>query len=362
MKNIFRLLLSIVAFFSFPVFGTVSVTLNMGFATQLESSDTIWSNVNAQAHTTQPTLGIALAAGADINCDFSQLLQWQKPKVQEFFQFDLGHNFIDPSSVPSGYAQLTEGDTIACTMNHKTIARSAFGGGFSGLGFSISWSGGDTGIDSHTFIMIKPIEVACEGEVPGDDPTCYDEPVSPIVFDFDNDGFHFTDLDLNPVAFDIDNDGRRERTAWTSSRSLDSFLALDRNGNGIVDDGGELFGNATRLHNGHKAPNGYEALREFDLLEFGGNGDWVIDKDDYIYHHLLLWVDINHNGYSEEKELWPLSKYRHMVINLDYAYDPVYDDSGNFLAFFSNALIGDPKRKSYLVESTDVFFRVHDYE
>ena len=79
------------------------------------------------------------------------------------------------------------------------------------------------------------------------------------------------------MLFDIDADGYSESVTWVSPEARDAFLFLDRNGNGIVDDGSELFGDATYLFSGEIAQHGYEALAEFDLFEYGGNGDGVID-------------------------------------------------------------------------------------
>ena len=54
-----------------------------------------------------------------------------------------------------------------------------------------------------------------------------------------------------------------ERVAWTKRDSEVAFLALDRNGNGRIDGGEELFGNHTPVIRGtsQTSPNGFEALR-----------------------------------------------------------------------------------------------------
>src|SRR6185437_13068105 len=96
-------------------------------------------------------------------------------------------------------------------------------------------------------------------------------PPSPIVIDVDGSGFDLTDA-ANGVKFDIDNSGIAERIAWTKPGSTNAFLALDRNGNGIIDNGGELFGNYT-AQPPIAEPNGFNALSVYDLLENGGNGD-----------------------------------------------------------------------------------------
>jgi len=106
------------------------------------------------------------------------------------------------------------------------------------------------------------------------------------------------------VAFDIDADGVAERVAWTSAESPVAFLVLDRNGNGTIDNGLELFGTATRKRDGTIAANGFDALLDLD----GGlsASDGKIDTSDAIYPLLRLWVDRNHNGVSEPNELMTL--------------------------------------------------------
>jgi hypothetical protein len=105
------------------------------------------------------------------------------------------------------------------------------------------------------------------------------------------------------VSFDFNGDGTGEGTAWTEWNSRLAFLAIDRNGNGKIDSGRELFGNHTITG----ARNGFDAL---DLLnqEMGGSKDAAaIDADQPIFGKLLLWEDANHNGISEPNELQPAS-------------------------------------------------------
>lgn len=91
----------------------------------------------------------------------------------------------------------------------------------------------------------------------------------PVLLDLENDGIRLTGLD-DPVWFDIDADGEVDLMGWTD-RS-EGLLALDRNGNGTIDSGAELFGNATPLLDGARALNGYLALAELDSAILGGGG------------------------------------------------------------------------------------------
>jgi len=67
---------------------------------------------------------------------------------------------------------------------------------------------------------------------------------SPIVIDTTGEGFHLTSAE-DGVLFDFYGNGRPIQVAWTAAGSGNAFLALDRNHNGKIDNGGELFGNLT---------------------------------------------------------------------------------------------------------------------
>ena len=181
--------------------------------------------------------------------------------------------------------------------------------------------------------------------------TCPSCQPSPIIISLDNGSLQLTSAQ-DGVLFDLTADGVRAQTAWTQGEADDAFLVLDRNENGTIDNGSELFGDATpQPIRDPSQRNGFEALAVFDDSLSGGNEDGFLDENDAIFGELQLWIDTNHNGISEVEELQSMSDAGVHSFDLSYRSSSRVDAHGNELRFYSSVLMTRGRRIAW-----DVFF------
>jgi hypothetical protein len=128
---------------------------------------------------------------------------------------------------------------------------------------------------------------------------CVFTPGSPIIISLEKQNSYKLTSPEDGVFFDIDANGTLDRVAWTPADSGIAFLAVDKNRDGQINDGSELFGNHTVA--GMK--NGFEALRAMNMASNGGVAKASVSEEDPLFAQLLLWTDRNHNGVSESDEL-----------------------------------------------------------
>ena len=137
----------------------------------------------------------------------------------------------------------------------------------------------------------------------------------PLAIDLDGDGIETVGIPASgsPVLFDHDGDGVKTGTGWV--KADDAWLVLDRNLNGLIDTGAELFGvdtliTVTEVPFGgsvaetvtRKANTGFEALATLDA-----NHDGVFNASDAAFTQVRLWQDLNQDGISQSGELFSLA-------------------------------------------------------
>lgn len=180
---------------------------------------------------------------------------------------------------------------------------------------------------------------------------------SPIVIATGKDQSYRLTSAATGVLFDIDGDGVPEQISWTASDSNVAFLAIDRNGDGKITSGKELFGNYTWPG----MPNGFAALRAMNLDTNGGQERGTVSSDDPLFARLLLWTDANHNGVSELSELRPVSE---LLTDIGLGYQPHrrHDAYGNFFAYRGFAFDRTAPGRNAVLPSEELSRRRHIYD
>jgi len=151
--------------------------------------------------------------------------------------------------------------------------------------------------------------------------------ISPLVLDLDGNGIQ-TISQSNGVNFDLNNDGNIDKAGWVAG--ADGLLVRDISGDGVINHGGELFGEGTVLADGSKAKDGYQALAALD-----SNLDGLIDAKDAAFGSLQVWTDANGNGITDAGELKSLASLGITSISLDAVKSSVVDN-GNLIGLMGS--------------------------
>ncbi|SDI55672.1 hypothetical protein SAMN05660652_03655, partial [Propionivibrio dicarboxylicus] len=166
---------------------------------------------------------------------------------------------------------------------------------------------------------------------------------TPIILDLNGDGV--TTLSYSAgTEFDLWASGQTVQTGWVSEG--DGLLVLDRNHDGVINDGSELFGSSTVLADGQRAADGYVALSSMDT-----NGDGAISGADQGFADLQVWIDANSDGVTEVGELRTLDSLG--ITRLDLAATATNDtNNGNLIGLTSSYQTSD----GALHQMADVWF------
>jgi hypothetical protein len=169
----------------------------------------------------------------------------------------------------------------------------------------------------------------CDPQTPLNSTTCECQG-TPIIIDADGAGIELTNI-MGGVEFNFTGK-KTQRMAWTRPNVNSGFLVLDRNRDGEINDGREMFGSSTQQPQSD-TPNGFKALAVFDAKVNGGNVDGWIDKKDRVFRRLQVWIDLNHDGVSATGELKGLVELGIKRIGLSYETSEVSDSYSNLFRF-----------------------------
>ncbi|MBR5676417.1 MAG: hypothetical protein IKX14_08300, partial [Neisseriaceae bacterium] len=131
----------------------------------------------------------------------------------------------------------------------------------------------------------------------------------PLVLDLDGDGIELIKPDgWNGVQFDFNGDGIQSATGWV--KADDGILVYDRNNNGMIDDGTEIFGKD--FNQQKNITDGFSALKTLDK-----NNDNVINSQDNAFNKIKVWRDFNQDGQTQKDELFTLKELGIESLSLD---------------------------------------------
>lgn len=179
---------------------------------------------------------------------------------------------------------------------------------------------------------------------------------SPIVLTLES---GFPELTGPEVLFDLTNCGTPQLVGWTKPDVREGFLVLDRDGNGKITSGAEMFGNHTPFPGASTefvAVNGFQALAAYDEARNGGDRDGWITSADQVFSSLRVWLDDNHNGVSEANEMKTLAELGIVAISLSARESPKRDRFGNEMRYVASFLLRTASGEVVTRRAVDVYF------
>jgi hypothetical protein len=181
----------------------------------------------------------------------------------------------------------------------------------------------------------------------------------PLVLDLNGDGIHTTGLDRAVSFFDANDDLFGDPSGWLLETSEDAFLWMDEDANNVAS-GHELFGSHMYLPTGEYAQNGFQALEIYDEFDLGGNRDGAITKDDRIWNRLRLWVDRDHDGFSDPEEVETLGhrKIESLSLARDHAHILLPDGNGVMLVgnYSRRVVVRGDRNEEETLRMDDILF------
>ena len=233
-----------------------------------------------------------------------------------------------------GWDHCAPSSILIWSVTHDSFVASGFDG-------KRLWWGGCGSTPRFTFTGCS---VGCNDTPPCDDP---------LIVSLEDENYSLTNT-ADGVPFDLSGDGDLQQVPWTARGSDDAFLVLDRNSNGQVDSGLELFSHVSPQP-ASDAPHGFRALAVFDEPLNGGNSDGKITTEDEIFSSLRLWLDKNHDGSTGRGELLTLSKAGLTELNLSYTEANSHTDiHGNTFKYSAPAHFENGR----IVDAWVVFFNL----
>jgi hypothetical protein len=155
---------------------------------------------------------------------------------------------------------------------------------------------------------------------------------TPLVLDLNGNGIE-TLKAASGVLFDLNGTGNAQQWGWVGGG--DGLLALDRNGDGIINNGSELFGSGFLMADGKRAADGFAALASLD-----SNHDHKINASDAQFNQLRVWVDANHDGKTDAGELKSLADLGIVEFGLDISKTHELNN-GNVVGLLSSYTTAD---------------------